>query len=292
MEIILTIGPSSCGKTTWATEEVKKSKGKIVNINRDDIRRSLFVFDSWKDYKFTAQKESLVTETQVAMTRSAISKGLSVIISDTNLNPVYRQNWEELAKELKVKIVYKTFEVELNELRRRNIGREASIDPTILKQQYLNFMSQFGGLRVYQADPTKPKAVIFDLDGTLAIMNDRSPYDWSRVGEDSVNENVADLFRMIRMMHPDWSILTVSGRDGVCTQQTLDWLNQNDLRPDGHFQRKQDDSRKDSIVKQEIFWEHIAENFNIMYAVDDRQQVVEMWDMIGVEVWQVQQSEF
>ena len=32
-----------------------------------------------------------------------------------------------------------------------------------------------------------------DIDGTLAIRNGRSPYDMSRVGEDSLNEVVAEV---------------------------------------------------------------------------------------------------
>ena len=33
-------------------------------------------------------------------------------------------------------------------------------------------------------------AFIFDLDGTLALMGDRGPFHWDRVGEDKVNEPV------------------------------------------------------------------------------------------------------
>lgn len=291
-KIILTVGPSACGKTTWASEEVKRSQGKIVNLNRDDIRRSLFMFNAWKDYKFTGQREALVTETQVSMARSAIEKGLSVIVSDTNLNPVYRQNWENLAKELNAHFELKTFHVDIRELNQRNWAREASVDPKVLKSQYIEFMTQFGGLKTYQADTNKPKAVIFDLDGTLAIMHERSAYDWSRVNEDTVNEHVADLFRMIRMQHPEWKIITLSGRDGSCEEMTKQWLIDNNLQSDVHIQRKAGDQRRDSIIKEEIFWNSIADNYNVLYAVDDRQQVVDMWDLIGVQVWQVQQSDF
>lgn len=291
-KIILTVGPTSCGKTTWATEEVRKSQGKIVNLNRDDIRRSMFMFKGWNEYKFTGQREKMVTETQYAMARSAIEKGVSVIVSDTNLNPAYRMNWEQFAKEVGAQFELKVFHVDVRELTQRNWNREASVDPKILKQQYLQFMEQFGGLRRYQPDENKQKAVIFDLDGTLAIMNDRGPFEWTRVGEDSVNEYVADLFRMIRTMHPDWKIITLSGRDGVCEQITKDWLVDNNLKSDYHFQRKEKDQRRDSEIKQEIFWNDIEPHFNVLYAVDDRQQVVDMWDMLGVQVWQVQQSDF
>lgn len=291
-KVILTVGPSACGKTTWANEQVKKNKGKVVNVNRDDIRRSLFMFDQWKDYKFTGQRETLVTETQFAMAKSAIDKGLDVIVSDTNLNPTYRKKWEEFAKANKVAFELEVFRIDIKELTHRNLNRQNSVEPSVLRKQYVEFMMQFGGLVKYEPDYTKPKAVIFDLDGTLAIMGDRGPFEWSRVKEDTVNENVADLLRMVRLVHPDWMILTVSGRDGVCSELTQEWLSENKLSSDRHYQRKAGDQRRDSEVKQEIFWEHIAPNFNVLYAVDDRQQVVDMWDMLGVEVWQVQQNDF
>lgn len=290
-KIILTVGPSACGKTTWANEQVNKNKGKVVNLNRDDIRRSLFMFKNWKDYKFTGQRESLVTETQFAIARSALSKGLDVIVSDTNLNPVYRQSWESLAKELQVAFSIEVFRVDIQELVRRNLSREHSVDPKVLKQQYVQFMTEFGGLKQYQPDYSKPKAVIFDLDGTLALMNDRGPFEWAKVGTDTVNEHVADLFKMIRVCHPDWKIITLSGRDGVCVEGTKDWLVDNSLVSDYHYQRKEGDGRRDSIIKEEIFWKELAPNFDIQYAVDDRQQVVDMWEMIGVQVWQVQQTD-
>lgn len=290
-KIILTVGPSACGKTTWATEYVQKNKGKAVNLNRDDIRRSLFMFKAWKDYKFTGQRESLVTETQFAMARSALAKGMDVIVSDTNLNPVYRQAWQDLAKELQVKFEMEIFRVDIKELTSRNLNREHSVDPKILKQQYLQFMTEFGGLKQYTPDHAKPKAVIFDLDGTLALMNERGPFEWSRVKEDSPNESVVDLFHMIRKCHPDWRIISLSGRDGVCEGLTKEWMFDHNLHPDHHWQRKEGDQRKDSIIKEEIFWEHIASNFDVQYAVDDRQQVVDMWDMLGVQVWQVQQTD-
>lgn len=290
-KIILTVGPSACGKTTWAQEEVKRSQGKIVNLNRDDIRRSMFMFTAWKDYKFTGQREKMVTETQFAMAKSALEKGISVIVSDTNLNAAYRMNWEQFAKENNAQFELKVFNVDIRELTQRNWAREASVDPKILKQQYISFMEQFGGLRRYEPNHNLQKAVIFDLDGTLALMNDRGPFEWSRVGEDSPNEHVIDLLQMIRTVHPDWKIITLSGRDGVCEEITKQWLIDNNVKSDYHFQRKQGDQRRDSIIKEEIFWEHIEPNFNVLYAVDDRQQVVDMWDMLGVQVWQVQQTD-
>lgn len=50
------------------------------------------------------------------------------------------------------------------------------------------------------------------------------------------------------------------------------------------------DNRKDDIVKEEIFWDKIAENYNVECAFDDR--VMEMWRRIGVNCLQCDFGEF
>ena len=41
--------------------------------------------------------------------------------------------------------------------------------------------------------------------------------------------------------------------------------------------RKTGDYRKDSIVKREMFEEHIEGKYNVLFVLDDRNQVVDMW---------------
>ena len=55
--------------------------------------------------------------------------------------------------------------------------------------------------------------------------------------------------------------------------------------------RKTDDSRKDSIIKKEIFLEHIDKEYNVMSVFDDRPQVIRMWRDLGLFVFDVNQSE-
>jgi hypothetical protein len=41
--------------------------------------------------------------------------------------------------------------------------------------------------------------------------------------------------------------------------------------------RKTGDNRKDSIIKKEIFMEHVQNKYFIEFILDDRNQVVDMW---------------
>jgi len=56
--------------------------------------------------------------------------------------------------------------------------------------------------------------------------------------------------------------------------------------------RKTGDSRKDSIVKREIFEEHIKGKYRIQFVLDDRNQVVEMWRQLGLTCLQVAEGDF
>ena len=55
--------------------------------------------------------------------------------------------------------------------------------------------------------------------------------------------------------------------------------------------RKNNDNRKDSIIKLELFKE-ICNDYNIVCAIDDRQQVVDLWRSIGLRCLQVAPGNF
>ena len=41
--------------------------------------------------------------------------------------------------------------------------------------------------------------------------------------------------------------------------------------------RNKNDTRKDRIVKEEIFWNVVAPKYNVIGVFDDRPQVLQMW---------------
>jgi hypothetical protein len=88
-------------------------------------------------------------------------------------------------------------------------------------------------------------------------------------------------------------ILILSGRTDDCRDVTEQWLakhlpvNYRELH-----MRKTGDHRKDSVVKEEIFWRDIAPNYNVLGVFDDRDQVVRMWRSIGLTCFQVAPGNF
>lgn len=70
------------------------------------------------------------------------------------------------------------------------------------------------------------KAIIVDIDGTLAKMNGRGPFDWHRVGEDDINKAV-QLVVVLASLH--YKVVIFSGRDSVCRAETIVWLRKHNI---------------------------------------------------------------
>lgn len=138
------------------------------------------------------------------------------------------------------------------------------------------------------------KAIIVDIDGTLAKMNGRGPFEWHRVGEDKLNKPVRDVVQAMNWGYPgDIEIIIFSGRDGSCKEETVKWLANNDIDYDQLHMRPAGNFEKDNIIKRRLFDEHIAGKYDILFVLDDRNQVVDMWRKdLGLTCFQVDYGDF
>jgi uncharacterized HAD superfamily protein len=135
-----------------------------------------------------------------------------------------------------------------------------------------------------------PKAIIVDIDGTLAKMNGRGPFEWGRVGEDKVNHPVKTVVDAMKKTHV---VIIFSGRDGVCRTETINWLNDNRIHYAKLFMRQEGNNEKDAVIKRRLFDTYIAGNYDIEFVLDDRNQVVDMWRKdLGLTCFQVDYGNF
>jgi uncharacterized HAD superfamily protein len=88
------------------------------------------------------------------------------------------------------------------------------------------------------------------------------------------------------------AIVFVSGREDKFKPQTLAWLAKHNISFDGLYMRQSGDSRKDSIVKKEIYDEFILDKYNVAFVLDDRDQVVKVWRDLGLTCLQVDYGDF
>ena len=147
------------------------------------------------------------------------------------------------------------------------------------------------------------KIVIFDLDGTLALIDDRrdlatkdnGKFDWDvffnpdNISLDLPNQPVIDMANLLSKQ--GFRIFILSGRSDVTHQATVNWLNDNGIwwdhlvmRPQNHLYLPDNDLKQmwlDSIGKD-----------NVAMVFDDRNQVVDMWRQNGLTCFQVADGDF
>lgn len=296
-EIILTVGAPGSGKSTWAADFIKKNVG-YINLNRDDFRESLM---SWNrgQKRLTKHQEKLVTVAQFAAASDLLKQNhvKGIIVSDTNLNPKTVEKWKQVAKDEKVSYREEHFYCEFGELvRRNNVRGNQAVPIQVLRDFHQKHYIQNNGY-VYVPDQSKPKAVIYDLDGTLAIHNGRSPYDLDKLGSDLISQPVLE--HLIAMHKAGYKIILMSGRESgksfdqhMHYRATKMWLSDYEVPYDALFMREQGDSRPDHVVKLQLFITDVASNYNVTLALDDRNQVVDLWRRIGLTCWQVNYGDF
>jgi histidinol phosphatase-like enzyme len=131
---------------------------------------------------------------------------------------------------------------------------------------------------------------IVDIDGTLALRNDRDPYDYESAGQDWPNNSVVRVVRLLNSA--GCAIVYFTGRkdrssQGISTRQvTQQWLDKHVAILGPLYMRSELDDRKDSILKAEMLARLLREmncgKEEILCVIDDRKQVVDMWRSEGL----------
>jgi hypothetical protein len=118
------------------------------------------------------------------------------------------------------------------------------------------------------------KWAIFDMDGTLADISWRGPFEYAKVLQDPVRKEVADKLRFL--ICSGHGIIILSGRaNDVAGIATEDWLVSNGIPYDHLFMRRAKDYRKDVEIKREIM--ELLPMDKITTIVDDRPCVLRLW---------------
>jgi hypothetical protein len=145
--------------------------------------------------------------------------------------------------------------------------------------------------RHYRPVVDLPEAILVDIDGTVALMGARNPYDMTGVSMDKPHEAVITAVRA--MYASGHHIVFCSGRSEDAREDTVEWLDRHVGVPyEALFMRTVGDHRKDAVVKAEIFEREIRHRWRITAVFDDRNQVVRMWRSLGLTVFQVAEGNF
>lgn len=298
-KILILVGCSGAGKSTFA-KEIQTQDPSFKRINKDDLRLMI------DNGVWSRENEAWVQKQAEAMLTKALKDGYNVIWDNTNLKSDMRKRVHKIAEQVGdvlVKEIY--FNVALEECLRRNALRTGLAK--VPEEVILKMHSQFKNLNkketstvypkhnenkngadvnveryLHLKNPHLPAAIICDLDGTIALLNGRNPYDASSCGNDLLNFPLYDILTQFS----DIQLIFLSGREDKFRLQTDQWLAEHFSFTDFKlFMRATGDSRSDDIIKEEIYHKEIEPNYCIRYVFDDRLKVRRMWWRLGLPLF-------
>lgn len=149
--------------------------------------------------------------------------------------------------------------------------------------------------------------VIFDLDGTLALIDKRraisllknGKMDWDvffdpkNIDLDQPNMPVIHMARTLKKT--GHNVVIFSGRSAATQDATKDWLDKFNVPFDKLVMRPNGGKLKftaDDVLKQMWLDDLIADGHKVICTFDDRDKVVKMWRDNGITCFQVAPGDF
>lgn len=290
--LIILQGVPAAGKSTWAREFIKGKKDWVI-VNRDSIR------DGRGDYWIPEQEEYISDLEEYHVTR-ALERGLNVIIDATNLNPKTKAKWKQVAKQFSIEPEWIEFTITYQEAIERDSKRERPVGKGVIRdffnKYYPDMICSMSDERIIKMPQNElPYAVICDIDGTVALRNNRSPFDYSKVCEDTFDPRMLEV--LYTFIESGVKIIFVTGREDVdnCRELTTKWLDKNIAYSESGWDlimRSKGDHRSDTEIKKEIYDKYIKDKYNILCVFEDRDKVVKMWRDEGLLCNQVYYGDF
>lgn len=314
--IILTRGLPASGKSTWARGELRAHPERWVRVNNDDIIDMLY----GQAVSHTPETGKVLEELRESVIRTALRKGRDVIVDNTHLSGRSIKAVCDIAQSVgDVLVTVKTFPEKLDVCIARDAARPKPVGAPVIEGMWKKYGLKNGFSRAEDRyfepivegptavqDPKLPEAIIVDLDGTAALIGDRNPYDASRCDEVDL-PNVPVIETALTMhLHRGTKIVFVSGRDEKYRDPTVRFIEKHfrvrtpepcdgsepslttvtipyelHMRPAG-------DTRKDTLIKKEIYEREVKGKVRVLFVLDDRDVVVAMWRKeLGLSVFQV-----
>ncbi len=296
-KVILTKGLIASGKSTWCTEFLKQNKD-YKRVNRDYIRHCLSA------YQFTDENEKLVQKVWKQIVKEIFESDYNLIVDEMNLNSDTRNNNINYIKSIipDIEIEIKSFPVTLEEAIKRDSFREFKIGEKVIKRTWYKYkdelieMLEENNKSKVVYNPELPDCLVCDIDGNLGIRYSRNPYDYSKVKEDGIREDIKNLINILSntKFHNKFPYVFIfSGRDSICKSDSMEWLVEKGVIFNEVIMRQTGDKRSDEIVKKEMYDNYIKNKYNCLYWLDDRRKVISyIRKELGITVLDTAGNEF
>ena len=140
--------------------------------------------------------------------------------------------------------------------------------------------------------------VVFDIDGTLADVSARlhhvrgKPKNWKAFfAAMSEDKAVHAIVRLCNVLHDaGMHVVLCSGRPEEYRRHTTEWLAREGVRYHELRLRRTGDRRSDTVAKREML--EGLDRERILFVVEDRASVVEMWRAEGLVCLQCAPGDF
>lgn len=315
--LVVLVGVAGCGKSTFARRHFADHEV----VSSDACRR--MVSGDPHDQSATADAFDLLT---FLLAKRLKWRRLSVVDA-TNVRARERARLVGLAAQHDVPVVAIVLDLPLETCVERDAERDRQVGEDVLRRQRRTLDADrdelrpdrgYHTVRVLDSGPEveqvrvvrretvpeageapdtdgdRPPAVIVDLDGTVASNEWRVHHirgderDWEAffggMGRDAPVQPLVDL---VRWLGRDVDVLLVSGRPAEHEPTVRRWLAEHGVVYDELFLRGEGDRRPDTVVKRELYREHIADRWDVAFAIDDREHVIGMWRDEGLYVLEV-----
>lgn len=125
------------------------------------------------------------------------------------------------------------------------------------------------------------KAVICDLDGTLALLNGRNPHNQEDCDKDLVNKPVLEILKMMENMC--YHIIFITGRSESARNKTCEWLKKIGMQEPYEIYMRQDGDKTPSYkYKFNVYKNMIERRYDVKFVLDDKKENLEMFRSLGI----------
>lgn len=306
-KIIVCRGLPASGKSYFARQHCANTPN-TYRVSSDDFR-AMLGFPNGSDL-WSHDKEAVMFDLMTSSIVQLVKAGHDVVVDATHIRKEWLVKYRKAVRFLDVQFQVADFTaVPLGVCLERNAKREPSelVPEEVIRKmaktlkgqakpvtgEWLNEGVGLPVVEPYVRNWHKPTAILVDLDGTLYEHVARTPHQYDLVKTDKVIESTLAVMQWAA--DAGLVILLASGRPDYCRVDTLHCLYRDGVpfSEDKFWMRRTGDTRADLYVKLDIFNEHIRNDYDILFCLDDRDQVVKLYrDMLGLTTWQVNNGNF
>ena len=135
------------------------------------------------------------------------------------------------------------------------------------------------------------RAIIVDIDDTLTDATHRrhhlnkTPPDFPKFFEEAIDDPCREHIKQLCANYTG-EVLLLTGRHEALREQTLQWLKKHDIKYNKLFMKPNKmQFYKDVDFKKPFYLGYIKKHYDIEYAVDDRDVILNMWKRVGVTAY-------